>query len=255
MNSISPYLAPRAQRAAAGLVSLSTTSVQGGAVLRLDAGPFARACDRAERCARAVRHFADLAEDQARGVAMRRVLVTLTYRPGVEWSQRHVSGFVRAMRAWMRRRRVPFMYVAVAELQERGAVHYHLVVWVPGYVRLPAPDEAGWWPHGMSNVKVVRRPVPYLAKYVGKVHSKTGTFPKGLRMYSCGGLVRARRLWRSWLMLPRYVREKFSVGADVQRAKGGGFVARATGEFLRARWRLESRAGDWSWLQFVEIVE
>lgn len=154
----------------------------------------------------------------------------------------------------MTRRGFAFLYLAVAELQQRGAVHYHVVLWLPASLLLPNPDERGWWRHGMSNVIRVERPVAYVAKYLSKLQTKCARFPKGLRLYSCGGLVRARRLWRSWLMLPRYVREAFAIECDVQRVSGG-FVARATGEFLRSRWRLESHDAGWSWVKFVEVEQ
>lgn len=236
--------------AGAGLVSTSKTSPTG----RRHTVSMGRGYARVRRCARAVRHFADLAEDQAVGERVRRLLVTLTYRPDVSWSARHLSEFVEAVRAWVTRRGFAFLYLAVAELQKRGAVHYHIVLWLPASLRLPHPDKRGWWRHGMSNVIRVERPVAYVAKYLGKLETDCSQFPKGLRLYSCGGLVRSRRLWRSWLMLPRYVREMFTVECDVQRVSGG-FVARATGEFLRSRWRLDSHAPDWSWVQFSEVEQ
>lgn len=233
---------------ASGLVSLSKTSPTVSSATALSG------YTRVARCARAVRHFADLAEDQAAGERFRRLLVTLTYRPGVEWAARHLSEFIDAVRAWVKRRGFGFLYLAVAELQQRGAVHYHVVLWLPAALHLPNPDERGWWRHGMSNVRSVTRPVAYVAKYMSKLTTECAGFPKGLRLYSCGGLVRARRLWRAWLMLPRYVREAFEIEADVQRVSGG-FVARATGEFLRSRWRLDSHAPDWSWVRFVEVSQ
>ncbi len=53
-------------------------------------------------------------------------MVTLTYRPDVEWSAEHVKASMQRFRDWARVRAPGTRYLWVAELQKRGAVHYHL---------------------------------------------------------------------------------------------------------------------------------
>lgn len=190
----------------------------------------------------------------------RAVFVTLTYRPGVEWQARHLSVYLDALQKWATRKvghTLP--YVWCAELQKRGAVHYHVVVWLPKGCGIPRPDgRGGWWRHGCSNVKSVKRnAVGYLMKYVSKgcdVGGGRGEFPRGARICGSGGLDKLARCEFTWWRWPRFLREVsgFQTGADfavvaarcrrgamgVQRARGGGWVWRASGEITRAAWGL-----------------
>jgi hypothetical protein len=176
-------------------------------------------------------------------------MVTPTYRPGVEWSAGHMSEFVEAAGAWMRRQGHRFVYAWVAELQERGAVHFHLLIWLPAGVFFPRADARGWWPHGTTRTTRCDRPIGYLTKYASKLEQKEGAFPRGLRLHGQGGLNAERREVRSWLMLPSYVRDHFERAARVRRIRGG-FVSLESGEFLRSEWELVDHAIDWSWIVF-----
>lgn len=181
--------------------------------------------------------------------------VTLTYRPDVEWSGRHLSSALHAVRQWLKRHGGGGLrYVWVAELQKRGAVHYHAVVWLPTRLTMPKWDKQGWWPHGMTNVqmagytKVGHRwkktikgnGIGYLMKYVSKF-SPFHEFPKGARIYGIGGLVPQAREIRSWKNLPRWCRDQYGVG-EVAR-KACGLVVRATGEILVSPWVVMHGAG------------
>jgi len=173
---------------------------------------------------------------QKGGFRYRCVMVTLTYRPGVNWHPRHLPELLDRARKWLAIRRQKLRYVWVAELQYRGAVHYHLVIWLPRGLTLPKPDKQGWWPHGSTRIEWARKPVGYLAKYASKGDWSDGggpRFPRGLRLHGRGGLERDQRRVVSWWVLPRYVREYFTeVGAIVRRALGGGWVDELTGEWI-----------------------
>lgn len=177
----------------------------------------------------------------AHGFRVYRAFITLTYRPGVDWSPRHVSNCLEAMSQWMRRKGIPCRYVWVMELHKSGIPHYHVAVWLPRGFRLPMFDRRGWWSHGMTNVKGVHTPAGYLAKYLSKADSFAG-FPKGARAYGVCGLDEdARRECRFW-RAPAVVRS-FFVRADNPGMPDlvrvpGGWVDRRTGEFDPARWRV-----------------
>lgn len=144
------------------------------------------------------------------GRKWRAVFVTLTYRPGIEWAPKHIAGFLNAVRMWGKRQGVRVGYVWVAEMQKRGAVHYHAVIWVPARLKLPRPDgPRGWWKHGTSNVQTVQRnAVGYLMKYVSKGLGNYPDLPRGARVCGSGGLdAMARDEFHYW-RLPRYVRER-----------------------------------------------
>lgn len=189
-------------------------------------------------------HFSAHGERAARRWNLK--LVTLTYRPGVRWQREHVSYFVRRLRKWCEQSGVRCRFVWVAELQKRGVIHYHVVLWLPRGLFFTAPDRCGWWPHGMSNVKSVRSSaVGYLLKYASKCESKdVGRFPKGARLYGAGGLSsedrRHVRYWRA----PFWVRDALTGLADIRKVVGG-YVDAVTGEFLRSPWRVVCRHGVW----------
>jgi hypothetical protein len=167
--------------------------------------------------------------------------VTLTYRPGTEWSAKHVAGALDACRKWAKRRGIKTLrYTWVAELQKRGAVHYHLVIYLPKRLSMPKWDKQGWWPHGMTNTQVAKTGVGYLMKYVSKL-SPLHTFPPGMRLFGIGGLNVEARAIRTWHNLPRWAKDTSGVGAVTRRACG--LVVRTTGEILESPWVLFKGGG------------
>ena len=175
--------------------------------------------------------------------------VTLTYARVGEWEPRHIRDYLQRLRVWFARRSHTLRYVWVAELQRRGAVHYHMVVWVPHGLRIPLPDASGMWPHGSSNVQTAEHPVAYLAKYASKGTPDGENFPPGLRIHGAGGLGAEGRIARSFHMLPAWLR-KFAGGVvqRVSRLPGGLFVLGDTGECVRSPWEVIAHAADWSWV-------
>jgi len=108
------------------------------------------------------------------------IMVTLTYRNIEDWQPRHVTQFLRKVKRVLS----PdlFGYFWVAEMQQRGAVHYHVVLAVRHGVRMPKPDDEGLWQHGLTRVELVRYVFAYMSKYLQKDGQKA-KFPKGIRMF------------------------------------------------------------------------
>lgn len=181
---------------------------------------------------------ARLTDEQLRrgGFRYHAAMVTLTYAPGETWSGRHISGFLDTVRKWHKRLGKRMHYVWTAEMQERGAVHYHVVFWLPSGYRLPKPDQRGWWPYGKTRIDPARTGVGYIAKYASK-GADGPPFPKGVRIHGTGGLdldgKREARFWRA----PSEAREFFGVGSDI-RPVTGGRVCALTGLFWKSPWRL-----------------
>lgn len=177
-----------------------------------------------------------IAETMSRdGRQYRALFVTLTYRPGVEWSPRHITGFIMNVRNWANRNGFKVGYLWVAETQKRGAVHYHAVIWLPAKKGIPRPDKKGWWKHGFSNVQPVKRnAVGYLMKYVSKGLGNYPDLPKGARVCASGGLDELARGEFHYWRLPRYVRENIQVGDRCRRQAGGGWFSTVTGESWRS---------------------
>lgn len=119
----------------------------------------------------------------------RLIMVTLTYRGLKDWRPRHISGFVR----WWRGQGVR-EYVWVAEMQRRGAIHYHVLGLLPEGIRWVKPSlDTGGWGHGFSWVTDNIRHPWYILKYMqkGVSNDEFKRWPSGVRLYSVSrGLLR-----------------------------------------------------------------
>lgn len=222
----------------AGLVP-SKTSLQDGISVNL--APSAVAERRVKRLKRSVwasGHLHGLADQGHRPPQC--WFVTLTYRGVDDWRPDHISAAIQRFRTWARSFGVPVRYTWVAELQQRGAVHYHLLFWLPVGVRMPLWDRPfklasgrvreAFWPHGMTNTEKALSGVGYLMKYLSKLGELT-RFPKGLRLYGIGGLTAQARSVRSWFNLPEWVKREYGVGEVVRKA--AGLLVHETGEILQ----------------------
>ncbi len=156
-------------------------------------------------------------EMSASGRRHKVAFVTLTYADGVEWSPKHVTAFLKAVREWLKRRGYPLRYVWVLETTKRKRPHYHLAIWLPKSLSLPKPDKRGWWTHGISNIQLARCPLAYLAKYASK---GSDCYPGGARIYGTGGLSAKGRVARRWWLAPKWLRDAVPL-SDVRKDRGG----------------------------------
>lgn len=150
-------------------------------------------------------------------------MVTLTYRPGVEWSPNHVREAMLRARAHYKSDLVGYAWVA--ELQERGAVHYHVLT-VTRRKRRLFWDKKRFWAHGSSNV-LEARSWGYVVKYAQKTQTTKG-YPKGARLFavwSAAGILTAderRRMADSaqpgWA---RDLRDSLDPGGRIRRVGDG----------------------------------
>lgn len=190
--------------------------------------------------------------DQVSGRPDRMAMLTMTYADDQEWQPDDVVRTIRLARSFSRERDFSLVYLWVLEMTKRGRPHYHMALKLPATLKLPKPDDAGWWTKGMTRIEYARHPVAYMAKYLSKVDARD-YYPKGARMHGCGGLSkdakRERRFWAG----PSYARECFGEGADMFRAPGGGWMDRETGVVLPARYGLVSRSRDQ--VQLVDLWE
>lgn len=159
----------------------------------------------------------------------RAAMLTLTYRPDVEWDGRHVSECLRNIRQWLRRRSIACRYVWVLETTKAGKPHYHVVIWLPLGVKLPKLDVVGWWSHGMTRMEWARCAVGYVSKYVSK-GQEDAKLPAGARMYGVGGLTGEALLEARWWSRPGWLREITTKDDKLRRRVGGGWLHRETGE-------------------------
>lgn len=173
------------------------------------------------------------------------IMITLTYQRGEDWQPNDLRACLDRLRKWFAEFGHGTMrYVWVAELQKRGALHYHVCVWVPRGLRLPLVDVRGWWPHGASNTERAKRPVPYLLKYVSKGGKGAARLPDGARMCGSGGLAYEARRARRWLGLPGFVRARADIHDDWTRVRGGGW-SDPDGVCIPSEYARAHRAGAW----------
>jgi hypothetical protein len=222
-------MSPQGRGAVAGLVSLPTSqrtrvSIEAdrlrervsGFIPDKHAGRLARLRRSVGFAARA--HLADIPGFRAHACFM----LTLTYRAGVQWEAKHLNPLFVRLREWCKAQGVACRYVWVAELQQRGALHYHVALWLPPGLFLPSPDAAGWWPHGSTRTERARGAVEYLMKYLSK-GTPVQSFPKGARIHGAGGLEHSMRRAARWLRLPKWVQARSDIFDDWGPAVGGGW--------------------------------
>jgi len=131
--------------------------------------------------------------------------------------------------------------VWVGELQGRGALHYHVVFWLPRHINMPMADKRGWWKHGSTNLTPAKSPIGYLTKYISKLRSKQledVPFPKGFRMHGCGGLTHDSREFRAHHLMPHWVRKLGDWSLRLRRAVGGGIYSKVTGQWWDSPWQI-----------------
>lgn len=196
-----------------------------------------------------VGHHADTVRDlyKAMGIHCQCIMVTLTYAPGIEYSPRQITEYVRRSRAWLESRKIPYAYEWVLEMQKRGAPHYHVLWWLPAGTKMPKPDMAvgrqrkPLWPCGLTKIELARSGPAYIVKYASK-GDKGLPLPRGARLYGVGGFDSAKKL-AQWRALPAYVRERTEQGNSVRRVTGGGWLVKESGEHIPSAWERRVQYG------------
>lgn len=271
-------------RAAAGLVSVSTTLTESipspkwfvsptqmwsDAVIEIDP-----AKARVTRLRKGLGVGAKRLHNMYKG-KQNHCLVTLTYRgDNRNWRPEHVSTYLACVKRWYARQTGSkgLRYAWVAELQQRGVIHYHIVFWLKKGLTMPKADKQGWWPHGMTNTKRATAPIAYLMKYVSKIDSKNvGSFPHGARIFGLGGLDKTGRDCKRWVLWPAYLQGNAAAGDNFKPAAGGGYTNADTGEHFCAEFaptgsgfkhfvrvhrhpRVVDASGPFSWLSTSNTV-
>jgi len=140
---------------------------------------------RQHRLVTCIHSYVDYMKPIAELEGLQMKMITLTYAKASDWRPNHIRDF----NSWLRRTLGDkmFSYSFVAELQKRGAIHYHLIVYTRQGVKIPCPDLPSGrknfipWTWGFSKIETARVP-QYLASYVSKEHQKDYyRFPKNAR--------------------------------------------------------------------------
>jgi hypothetical protein len=170
-------------------------------------------------------------EEYLEGQRVHRLMVTATYRNGVDYNPRQITEALRALKRWAEREGLWVYYVWRMEFgSQTGRLHYHVLVWLPERdrngrkVRMPAWDDEGWWVHGMTRVEVARSAVGYLAKYASKPAVWVGERrfqTKGARWWGARAPPSVRALVR-FRLAPQWVQDKAaSIDGAIKRLTFG----------------------------------
>src|SRR5690606_13834215 len=176
---------------------------------------------RLKRLQKTVRVTAEVVEEKIKAFnqKMKPAMVTLTYRPDVDWSPKHVSNYIQCVKEWAKRKGLSVHYIWVMELTKKGVPHYHVMWWIPKGHTMPKADKQGWWKHGMTNSVWARIPVGYRCTYTSKGidPQSYGKIPKNARLHGSGGLTVPMRSSKIWLCAPSWVRELFNINNGVKK--------------------------------------
>lgn len=180
---------------------------------------------RLSRMRKRVFAWADALKPYLSSTRYRKVMITLTYARVGDWRPNQIRNYNKALK---RRLGSGLIGMAmVSELQERGAVHYHLELIVKKGTYIPKPDKSGMWRYGSSRIETAKT-IYYICSYLKKEYQKTGEFPKGLRMFSVWiskDAINKMDMWRFRLSsLPSWLCEEISKleqGLNWRRGKPG----------------------------------
>lgn len=181
-------------------------------------------------------------------IAPRMVMLTLTYRDAGAWQPNQIRDYMIALREHLGDRLLAYAWVL--EMQERGAPHYHVLVYVKRGTDVPKPD-ATYWHYGLSRRETART-IFYICKYTAgakhKEYQKEG-FPIGARMFAVKIYqtdIPEEQLFLftisstpQWLQ-PYLIKAHNVLGSEVKykRNAGGGWIICNTGEVLCSPWKL-----------------
>lgn len=238
-----------------GLVSILTSQTQGETVeIELPSQEYLRL----KRLQKTVRVTAEVVQAKIRqfNQRMKPAMVTLTYRPDVDWSPKHVSQYIDCVKKWAKRRHLAVHYIWVMELTKKGVPHYHVMWWIPKGYTMPKADKQGWWKHGMTNSVWARKPVGYLCKYTSKGidPNSYGKIPRNARLHGSGGLTPPMRVMKIWECAPSWVREIFDVNNGVRKF-GCYWVDRVTNKGFSSPWHFDHLTRMLKWKGFDSVVD
>jgi len=209
-----------------------------------------KAGQRVGRMERAIRAFS-VEVMGCRGALM----LTLTFRDG---SREQALGAIRRFLKAFRKVYGRFKVFWWAELQRRGAVHYHVLVVDAPFI--PDRGLASLWPHGYVAARWFdgHRGFSYALKYARKLRKAYqqdyvlfSVLYKGFRVYSHTRLTdTVARAFK----LPAWLREWVWHFGELPRRVPGGWEFPSSGQVVTTPWRFDGADGEFVWLRWVGSV-
>lgn len=173
-------------------------------------------------------------------------LLTLTYGPGHYVEREQITTFSKRLSRKAGKKKCVFPYVWKLERgEERGRLHYHMLLLLPEGVSIDASTFRQWWENrGRVDVTpVALTDTKELAKYCLKTGESLVGIPKRMRLIGMGGFTKAERRKLRWAVSPEWVRMYFDEIDQPLPAPGGGWVSERTGELVSSPYIVVSGKG------------
>jgi len=118
------------------------------------------------------------------GLKYRLYMIGVTYSPDQTWHKLDISKLMVAIRKRLGGKLLGYAWVS--ELQERGEIHYHIMLAVKPGTYIPMLDRSGLWTHGSSHFSKDKPKSPfYIVSYCKKKYQKDySLFPKYCRAFA-----------------------------------------------------------------------
>ena len=115
-------------------------------------------------------------------------LLTLTYRENMQDYNRAYDDFRKFVMRIEYRYKISLRYLRVIELQERGAIHFHVIIFNPEFAFYPYNDIYKIWGHGAVHIRRIENlddvTADKVGNYLGKYLTKSKDLAKGKKIYS-----------------------------------------------------------------------
>lgn len=115
-------------------------------------------------------------------------LLTLTYRENMQDYERARKDFDKFIKRIKYNYIIDLRYLRVIELQQRGAIHFHVVIFSPEFVLIPYTDIYKLWRHGAVHIRKIQDiddvTADRIGNYLGKYLTKTKDIEKDKKIYT-----------------------------------------------------------------------
>lgn len=115
-------------------------------------------------------------------------LLTLTYRENMQDYERAYKDFNKFVKRLEYRYKISLRYLRVIELQQRGAIHFHVVIFSPDFALVPYNEVYETWGHGAVHIRKIEVlddvTADRIGNYLGKYLTKSKEIAVNKNIYS-----------------------------------------------------------------------
>lgn len=115
-------------------------------------------------------------------------LLTLTYKENVQDYERARKDFDKFVKRIKYNFDIVLKYLRVIELQKRGAIHFHVIVFNPEFCRIPYNEIYSIWGHGAVHIRKIEAlddvTADKVGNYLGKYLTKSKEIAPNKKIYT-----------------------------------------------------------------------